>query len=308
MILPSCRTEPLPGRQFAVILQDRERTRWRFDLETPRPCFFPIVGPSGTSLTRMGHPGAANHDHHRSVWWAHNSVAGVDFWSEGKPPRIQQREWLAIEDSEEETRFAVTLDWLDGHDPAPLLRQEMIACARPLDGGEWTLELQSTWSASGQLELQKNNFGFLAVRVAKHLSEHFGSGRLTNDIGATGEPALFGKPSRWMDYSGPVPVQAGVDFAQEGIALFDHPGNAGSPASWHVRSDGWMGPSFNRNGPFALGPEQALTLRYLLWMHRGDGDPSRLAPTFESFAATPGMSVVAASKPHVQREIVRKTA
>ena len=308
MILPPCRTEPLPGRQFVVILNDREATRWRFDLETPRPCFFPIVGPSGTCLTRMGHPGAANHDHHRSVWWAHNSVAGVDFWSEGRPARIRQTEWLAIEDGEDETRFAVTMDWVDGHDPAPLLRQRMIACARALEGGEWTLELQSTFTAPGQTELGKTNFGFLAVRVAKHLSEHFGSGTLTGDIGATGEPALFGKPSRWMDYSGPVPTQAGVDFEQEGIAFFDHPDNPGSPASWHVRSDGWMGPSINRNGPVAVGPDQPLTLRYLLWMHRGDGSPARLEPMFDSFRQTPALSVVAASKPHVQWEILRQSA
>lgn len=306
MILPACRTEPLPGRQFAIFLNDQERTRWLFDDQTPRPCFFPIIGPSGTCLTRMGHPGAPNHDHHRSVWWAHNAVAGVDFWSEGKPCRIRQREWYAIEDAERETRFAVGLDWLDGHDPAPLLRQEMIACARSLEGGEWTLELQSTWTAPGTTELSKTNFGFLAVRVAKHLSEHFRSGVLTGDGGAQGEPALFGKPSRWMDYSGPVPAQAGASFEQEGIAFFDHPQNHGSPASWHVRSDGWMGPSFNRNGSYAVGPDLPLTLRYLLWMHRGDGEPSRMLPRFEEFAATPNLSVIASSKPHVMREIVRQ--
>lgn len=305
MTLPACRTEPLPGRQFAILLNDQERTRWRFDNETPRPCFFPIVGPSGTCLTRMGHPGAPNHDHHRSVWWAHTHVAGVDFWSEQKPSRIRQREWLAIEDGDDEARFAASLEWLDGHDPAPLLTQEMIVCARPMEGGEWTLELQSTWRAAGVTELAKTNFGFLAVRVAKHLSEHFGGGALTGDSGAQGEPALFGKPSRWMDYSGPVPRQAQADFDQEGIALFDHPQNPGSPARWHVRSDGWMGPSFNRDGPVSVGPDSPLTLRYLLWMHRGDGAPDRLAPKHADFAAAPPLAVIASSKPHVYCEIVR---
>ncbi|MEZ5432290.1 MAG: DUF6807 family protein [Verrucomicrobiales bacterium] len=43
---------------------------------------FPLTGPSGEPLTRMGHPGAENHDHHRSVWFAHNKLNGLDFWSE----------------------------------------------------------------------------------------------------------------------------------------------------------------------------------------------------------------------------------
>ena len=37
--------------------------------------------PSGATLTRIGHPGAENHDHHRSVWFAHHKVNGLDFWS-----------------------------------------------------------------------------------------------------------------------------------------------------------------------------------------------------------------------------------
>ncbi len=36
----------------------------------------------------MGHPGAPNHDHHRSIWFAHNKLLGIDFWSD----RTRQRE------------------------------------------------------------------------------------------------------------------------------------------------------------------------------------------------------------------------
>src|SRR5438874_232420 len=66
----------------------------------------------------------------------------------------------------------------------------------------------------------KTNFGFLAVRVAKNLSEHFGGGVLTNSEGAKSEPAIFGKQAKWMDYSGPVP-----NGHTEGITYFDHPTN-----------------------------------------------------------------------------------
>src|SRR5262249_36545579 len=60
------------------------------------------------------------------------------------------------------------------------------------------------FEASGAaVELGQTNFGFLGVRVAKTMSERYGGGRLANADGATGEPAIFGKASRWVDYSGP---------------------------------------------------------------------------------------------------------
>jgi len=56
--------------------------RWHFDAKYPRPFFYPFNGPSGETLTRMGHPGAPNHDHHRSVWWAHAKVDGENYWGD----------------------------------------------------------------------------------------------------------------------------------------------------------------------------------------------------------------------------------
>ena len=45
------------------------------------------------------------------------------------------------------------------------------------------MELQSIFSPlSESLEFGKTNFGFLAVRVAKSISEHFGGGKLTNRL------------------------------------------------------------------------------------------------------------------------------
>ena len=77
------------------------------------------------------------------------------------------------------------------------LEQELVAALRPRPDGETLLELQATFRpAAESLEFGKTNYGFLAVRVAKNISAHFGGGVLTNGQGATGEAAIFGKPSR----------------------------------------------------------------------------------------------------------------
>ena len=269
----------------------------------PRPFFYPILGPSGSSLTRMGHPGAPNHDHHRSVWFAHHKVLGIDFWSDNTDARIRQLHWLAYEDGDEEALLATRLRWYDGHDPAYLLEQDLIAAVRPLEKGEWALELQSTFTPQAEsLEFGQTNFGFLAVRVAKNLSEYFGGGTLTNSEGQTGEPAIFGKKAKWMDYSGPVPVKDPTTGKHlwEGITYFDHPQNPGYPTHWHVREDGWMGASPCMKSPLTTTREKPLVLRYLLHIHSDPIDKTRADKLAEEFSKHPGYVVEKAAEKHHQ--------
>ena len=57
-----------------------------------RPFVFPIIGPSGRSLTRIGHPhDPVTHSHHNSVWLSHQFVNGVNFWGDGAGRIVQQR-------------------------------------------------------------------------------------------------------------------------------------------------------------------------------------------------------------------------
>ena len=301
---PRCQIVPLPGHQVSFEIDGSERLRWHFGGEYPRPFFYPLPGPSGTPLTRMGHPGAANHDHHRSVWFAHAKVLGIDFWSDNTTARIRQKEWLAYRDGNEEAVMAARLGWYDGHDPAELLTQQLVAAVRPGPEGETFVELQATFEPKADsLELGKTNFGFLAVRVAKHISEHFGGGRLTNSTGETGEDAIFGKPAKWMDYSGPVPPSE-KENEFEGITYFDHPSNPGHPTHWHVRQDGWMGASVCMNAPIITTRKKPLVLRYLLHSHRGPVDAKRAEQIAQRFAAAPGYEVARAEVKH-QQYVVR---
>ena len=83
--IPRCRILPLPDSQTSFQIDGHERLRWHSGESYPRPFFYPLLGPTGSPLTRMGHPGAPNHDHHRSIWFAHHKVLGIDFWSDQTP-------------------------------------------------------------------------------------------------------------------------------------------------------------------------------------------------------------------------------
>ena len=154
--IPRCQILPLASHQVSFQIDGREVLRWNSGTDYPRPFFFPVVAPSGAMLTRMGHPGAPDHDHHQSIWFAHHKVVGIDFWGNASGAVVRQLQWLAYDDGDEACRMAVELGWFDGHDPASLLKQEWICEVRPLaETNEFTIGLQSRFvpfSASLEFE------------------------------------------------------------------------------------------------------------------------------------------------------------
>ncbi len=301
---PRCRLVPLPDQQVSFLVDGAERVRWHFGSQYPRPFFYPFLGPTGSPLTRMGHPGAANHDHHRSIWFAHQKVLGIDFWSDQTEAKIRQKQWLCYRDGDTEAIMACLLGWYDGHDPQQLLEQELVAAIMPGEEGETFFELQATFRPQAEsLEFGQTNFGFLAVRVAKSISAYFGGGQLTNSQSRRGEPEIFGQAAHWMDYSGPAPGDT-----THGITYFDHPSNPGHPAHWHVREDGWMGASACMNGPISTTRDAPLVLRYLLHAHREDIAPERANEIARQFAERPGFVLQKSAAKHTQYDISRVEA
>ncbi len=305
-----CELLPLPDHQVAFLHDGIEKTRWHHDPKYSRPFLFPFNGPSGTSLTRMGHPGAPDHDHHRSIWFAHAKVEGIDFWSDNTQARIRQKHWQAYEDGTDEAILATTLGWYDT-EGAERMEQDLVVASIPGENGEQLLEIQITLRPAEGREsvvLEKTNFGPLAVRVAKSISHLFGGGQLADSAGLVGEKDLFGKPAAWMDYSGPVAAGTGSsrDVAIEGITFFDHPENPRHPTAWHVRADGWMGAAFCLAEGHTIPQDSPLVLRYLLHAHAGGCDPAKAAETAAAFAQRPGFVVEKVKKSGRQFEARRK--
>ena len=130
-----CRVLPLPEHQVRFEVDGKERLRWHYGSSYPRPFFYPLLGPSGHPLTRMGHPGAPNHDHHRSVWLAHHKLNGVDFWSDQTRARVRQKQWLAMVDGPDEAAMAVLLGWFD-ESGKELMEQEVVVAGQQWRVGE----------------------------------------------------------------------------------------------------------------------------------------------------------------------------
>src|SRR5437867_5788520 len=68
----------------------------------PHVYFYPLLGPGGAKMTRnwpMEDVAGEEHDHphHRSLWYSHGAVNGIDFWAEGsKAGKILHDKFVSI--------------------------------------------------------------------------------------------------------------------------------------------------------------------------------------------------------------------
>jgi hypothetical protein len=285
--------EPKPVPRLQVVPQAYDQasfqrdgveiTRYHFGVELERPFLFPVNGPSGHSLTRMGHPrDPQGHSHHNSVWMSHVDVGGVDFWSDKRLGTVRHKRIVKYEDEGEKSYVVVENEWVD-KDGKVLLNETRQVTVVLLEGKEWLLIIDSTFMATDKpVTLGKTPFGFTGVRMAKTIGVNDGGGRIRNSEGAVNEKDIFWKKTRWVDYSGP--IETGKI---EGITLFDHPGNPSHPSNFHVRNDGWMGASLTHEGPREITPDRPLHLRYGLYVHSDMKPPAEIEGQWKRFAETP---------------------
>jgi hypothetical protein len=261
--VPRMQVIPMPYHQASFQRDGVEITRYHFGPGLHRPFLFPIIGPSGRPLTRMGHPhDPESHSHHNSVWISHNDVDGISFWSDSGVGKICLKRIVKYEDFGQRSTIITENEWLTNVGKVLLLETRQITVLL-LGNSEWLLITDTEFKAKDKsVTLGKTPFGIMGVRMAKTIGVNDGGGRIRNSEGAVNEKEVLWKQARWVDYSGAV-----TNEKLEGITLFDHPDNPNFPTYFHVRNDGWMGASLTFDGPRKIQTNTPLHLRYGLYIH-----------------------------------------
>lgn len=280
--VPRVQAVPLPYEQISFQRDGVEITRYHFAPSLRRPFLFPLIGPAGRSLTRMGHPhDPVGHSHHNSVWISHNDVLGVGFWGDTGKGRIMHQRIEKLADGEREASVSVLNAWIDEASKKTLLMERRKMTVQLLENKEWLMLLDLQLEAKEEVTLGKTPFGLLGVRMAKSIGVNDGGGTILNSSGKINEKEVFWKPAKWVDYSGAITAKA-----SEGIALMDHPGNPNHPSVFHVRNDGWMGAALTFDGPRTIGPGKPLRLRYGLYVHGGQPNAAVIEERWMDLAKT----------------------
>lgn len=280
--VPRMQAIPLPHDEVRFERDGEELARLHFARDQRRPFVYPINGPSGRSLTRMGHPrDPETHSHHNSVWISHQFVNGVNFW-EDRGGRIEHLRVLRIEDGDELAFVETENVWVNPQGQ-PVLHDRRRVGVKSLGNREWLLLLDLQFEPRvADVALGATAFGMLGVRMAKTIGVADGGGTIRNSEGGVDEAGCFRKPARWIDYSGPI-----TQNASEGIALFDHPQNPHHPVSFHCRNDGWMGASTTLPGELVIKKGERLRLRYALYIHAGQPAPDLIEKQWKDYAGSP---------------------
>lgn len=274
--VPALQTVPQPYEQISFQREGVEIARYHYGPALRRPFVFPLIGPSGLSLTRMGHPhDPESHSHHNSVWISHNSVNGVSFWDDRAKGKIVHQRIEILEDDS----ILSTNAWVDESTKKTLLSERRRTSIVLLDNSEYFLIIDLELSCKDPVTLGKTPFGLVGVRVARSIGTNDGGGAIRNSDGKLNEKEVFWKPAKWVDYSGPI-----TNKALEGLTLMDHPANPNHPTVFHVRGDGWMGASLTFDADRVIDPPKPLRLRYGVYVHAGAPSIEELDKRWKQFA------------------------
>lgn len=257
-----------------------------------KPVLWPIVSTTGKELTR-GWPlrDAASfekqdHPHHRSLWFTHGNVNGVDFWSEsGKNGTIVHKEFLKQQPGEEAV-ITTTNDWLalDGKKVCEDERTIRIGETKGMRYIDFDVTVKATEGPVTFNETKEGSFGVRVHETTKVDAKQ--GGRIVNSEGQTDGEA-WSKPAAWVDYYGP------VEGETLGIAILNHPKSFRYPTTWHVRTYGLFaanpfgGKDFkaaDKYGSYTIEKGDSLTLRYRVLLHSGTTEEAKIADAFAEYA------------------------
>ena len=285
------------GNNVLVSTGGKPFTVYRTDAG-PKPFYYPILGPTGTAYTRS-YPMQnvegedKDHPHQRSLWFTHGKVNGVDFWSEGKGHgSIQETTRKTEVGGSAIGLIRTTDDWLTAEGKKVCDDERVVRFFNT--GTTRIIDFDITLHAShGDLTFGDTKEGMFGLRVASSMDvTRKKGGKITNAEGLTDDKA-WGKPSPWVDYTGPVEGQT------VGIAVLNHPSSFRYPTTWHVRTYGlfaanpfgWHDFGRGTSGEYVLPSGQSVNFRYRIIFHTGDTASAQLTTAFQAYANPPKISV-----------------
>ena len=276
---------------------------YHFATNLAQPFYYPFIGPGGAAMTRdwpmKDTPGEEHdHPHHRSLWFAHGEVNGVDFWTEGQGKgRIVHAGFDEIKSGNDAGIIKSRDNWT-ASDGKIICTDERTFRIHNRTGGERLIDFEITLHAvNGELKLGDTKEGTMAVRIAETMRlKKFvpkgqkpipGDGHIVLRTGLRDAEA-WGKRAAWCDYHGP------VNGKTVGIAIFDHPQNPRHPTWWMVRDYGLFAANpFGQHeyektadpnaGDLTIPAGKSVTFRYRFLLHAGDEQQGRVAERYAEF-------------------------
>lgn len=287
------------GRRVDITYDGAPFTSYVWPTSLKKPVLYPLLAPGGITVSR-GYPleprpgERVDHPHHAGMWFNYGNVNGFDFWNNSdaikpedreKMGSVRQQRIVSSHGGKDSAELVVETVWTTGKGQDLLSETtRFVFTHRP---GANVIDRITTLKALDRAVFHDDKEGLLGLRVAHFLESATEKGGMFAD--ASGRPTKVAE----ADTSG----ATGVYLTSEGkmgdaawgtrgmwcllrgetggkpvtIAIFDHPGNPGTPTYWHARGYGLfaanpLGDSiFNPKAPvhnFTLEKGATATFRY----------------------------------------------
>jgi hypothetical protein len=253
-----------------------------------RPFIHPIVAPDGRGeLTEDAPP---HHPWQHGLYVGLNDVNGVGFWTEGLLPTNAptdgtihpQFAWASVHPDGSAATWHIASDWR-GPDGATIL-EEAQSWTLHDRGDAYVLDLAWRLRAAGGADIRFGRYAYGGLFLRMPFRRETG-GRVVDSEGRV-NAASEQRRARWVAVSMSVPGRAPDDPV--GVAILDHPANAGHPTPWRVDHELGIGPARCIAGPWTLGAGASATSRYRLLVHTGPTDPDAVEAEWRAFTREPG--------------------
>ena len=265
------------GSKIEVTIDNQFFTSYIFSVEEKFPFFYPVNGPvTGGSITSLRN---GEYPHHTSLYFGCDLVNGGNYWYDKL--EVGQIVSKGAQITEQGDRVVITDEctWQRPGAASPLKDSRKITITAPSKDLR-LIDFDITIETLTDVVVLKNNHSLFSVRVAADISVING-GVMINAEGNRSEAETFGKPSAWIDYYG----KRGDTV--EGIAIMQHPSNAGFPFPWFTRDYGFFSPTPFYWPPndtdFSFRKGEKVTLRYRVVVHAGDHQTAAIAEQFEKY-------------------------
>jgi hypothetical protein len=321
---PDVKLAPLADR-VRIEIDGQLFTEYIFGDGATKPYCYPVLASDGTPMTRdfpmKQTPGEdTDHPWHRSLYFGHSMVNGVDFWNEGRGDagRSPEAKGKTVHDKLVETTSGKvgvlrTQDrWVAPDGKVICTDQRSIRFQATADARMIDYEVTLHAPANEPLVIGDNKDGTMAIRLAQWMtlphksqggganitgassnvvsaSKAIGAGHIVNSVGHR-DNDTWGKRADWCDYYS---QHNGKTY---GVAIFDHPSNLRHPTWWQVRDYGLFAANpFGKHdfenlknephaGDHKVAAGGSLTLRYRFYFHNGDEKAARIAERYAEYA------------------------
>ncbi|MBP8128573.1 MAG: PmoA family protein [Candidatus Hydrogenedentes bacterium] len=263
----------------------------RVDAKFRRACYIhPLYGLDAEVMTQDF---PIDHRHHRGIFWAwpKSTVGGkpADVWTlEG----IRQVHDAFLERTADVASAVVSVQNRWAYDDAPdqaTVRETVRFVVHPADNKGRAIDFELTFENMSSEETVISG----SEAEDKGVTKGYGGFCFRPD--ATRSPMTFtalngveekdalSLETPWCDVS--FPIKKGSE-KMSGVAIFQHPRNPGYPhPGWILRHYGFLGASWPHTEPYALAPGASVTLRYRMWVHRGNATEAGVPAAFEAYSA-----------------------